>query len=157
MLRYAPSMGLPHWLSSNLQCRRRRRYGFNPCVRKIPWRRAWQPTPVILPGESHGQRSLADYRPEGHKWSDTTEVTKHSIAHVPSICTLWRFLTINRCWILSKVFSEFIEMMRFLFFNLLMWCITLWFVHTEKFLCPWDKSHLNMVYDLSNILLELVS
>ena len=30
-------------------------------VRKIPWRRAWQPTQVFLPGESHGQRSLAGY------------------------------------------------------------------------------------------------
>ena len=34
---------------------------FNPWVRKIPWRRAWQPTPVFLPGKSHGQRSLAGY------------------------------------------------------------------------------------------------
>ena len=32
-------------------------------VRKIPWRRAWQPTPVVLSGESHGQRSLAGYNP----------------------------------------------------------------------------------------------
>ena len=38
-----------------------KRRGFNPWVRKIPWRRAWQPTPVFLPGESHGQRSLAGY------------------------------------------------------------------------------------------------
>ena len=35
--------------------------GFNPCGQKIPWRRAWQPTPVFWPGESHGQRSLAGY------------------------------------------------------------------------------------------------
>ena len=35
----------------------------NPWVGKIPWRRAWQPTPVFLPGESHGQRSLAGYSP----------------------------------------------------------------------------------------------
>ena len=41
------------------QCRRCRRHGFNPWVRKKPWRRKWQPTPVFLPGESHGQRSLA--------------------------------------------------------------------------------------------------
>jgi len=40
-------------------------------VRKIPWRRAWQPTPVFLPGESHGQRSLVGYSKE----SDTTEAT----------------------------------------------------------------------------------
>ena len=43
------------------QCRRRRRCGFDPWVRKIPWRRKWQPTPVFLPGESHGQRSLVGY------------------------------------------------------------------------------------------------
>ena len=42
-------------------------------VRKIPWRREWQPTPVFLPGEFHGQRKLADYNPEGRKESDTTE------------------------------------------------------------------------------------
>ena len=44
---------------------------FNPWVGKIPWRRKWQPTPVFLPGGSHGQRSLADYSPWGHKESDT--------------------------------------------------------------------------------------
>jgi len=43
------------------------RYEFNPWVRKIPWRREWLPTPVFLPGESHGQRSLAGYSPWGHK------------------------------------------------------------------------------------------
>ena len=47
--------------------------GFDPWVRKIPWRRAWQPTPVFLPEESHGQRSLAGYSPWGHKELDATE------------------------------------------------------------------------------------
>ena len=45
------------------QCRRRKRHGFDPWVGKIPWRRAWQPTPLFLPGESHGQRSLVGYSP----------------------------------------------------------------------------------------------
>ena len=40
---------------------------------KIPWRRKWQPTPVFLPGESHGGRGLVDCSPRGHKESDTTE------------------------------------------------------------------------------------
>ena len=44
-------------------------------IRKIPWRRAWQPTPVFLPGESCVQRSLAGYSPQGCKESDMTEVT----------------------------------------------------------------------------------
>ena len=42
---------------------RLKRGGFDPCVGKIPWRRAWQPILVSLPGESHGQRSLVGYRP----------------------------------------------------------------------------------------------
>ena len=42
-------------------------------VGKIPWWRAWQPTPVFLPGKSRGQRSLVGYSPRGRKESDTTE------------------------------------------------------------------------------------
>ena len=49
------------------------RLGFDPWVRKLPWRRKWHPTPVFLPGKSQGQRSLAGYSPWGHEESDTTE------------------------------------------------------------------------------------
>ena len=51
-----------------------KRRGFHPWVRKIPWRRAQQPTPVFLPGETYGQRSMASYSPQDHKESDMTEV-----------------------------------------------------------------------------------
>ena len=50
-------------------------FRFDPRVEKIHWRRKWQPSPVFLPGEYHGQRSLAGYSPWGHKESDTTEAT----------------------------------------------------------------------------------
>ena len=46
-------------------CQCRDRHGLYPWVRKIPWRRKWQPTPVLLPGESHGWRSLVGYSPWG--------------------------------------------------------------------------------------------
>ena len=52
------------------QCTRLR---FNPWVRKVPWRRKWQPTPVFLPGKSPGQRHQAGYSPWGCKELDTTE------------------------------------------------------------------------------------
>ena len=55
---------------SACQCRRP---GFDPCVGKIPWGRERLPTPVFLPGESHGQRSLEGYSPRGCRESDTTE------------------------------------------------------------------------------------
>ena len=47
--------------------------GFDPWVGKTPWRRKWQPTPVFLPGESHGRRSLEGYSPRGPKELNTTE------------------------------------------------------------------------------------
>ena len=46
-----------------------------PGFGKIPWRKSWQPTPVFLPGESHGQRSMVGYSPWSYKESDTTEAT----------------------------------------------------------------------------------
>ena len=52
------------------QCRR---CSFDPWVGKMPWRREWQPTPVSLPGESHGQRSLVGHSPWGPKEWTTTE------------------------------------------------------------------------------------
>ena len=55
---------------------RRERLRFDPWVGKIPWRRrAWPPTPVILPGEACAQRRLAGYGPHGCKQLDTTEAT----------------------------------------------------------------------------------
>ena len=66
--------GFQQWLQRGLpagangkeltcQCRRHKRFRFDPWVGKIPWRGKWQPTPVFLPGKSHGQRSLAGYSP----------------------------------------------------------------------------------------------
>ena len=55
-----------------------RGHGLDLWVRKIPWKREWQPTPIIFPGESHGQRILAGYSPWGRKESDMTEVTQRT-------------------------------------------------------------------------------
>ena len=63
----------PWWLRQLRICLQSRRPGFDPWVRKTPWRRDWQPTLVLLPGESHGQRSLVCYSPWGHKKLDTFE------------------------------------------------------------------------------------
>ena len=69
--------GLPQWLSSKNVCLQCRRCKFYPWVRKIPWRRKWQPIPVLLPGESHGQRSLAGCYPWGRRESGMTRHTAH--------------------------------------------------------------------------------
>ena len=65
--------GLPRWLSGKEFTYQCRRHGFDPWVRKIPWRRKWQPAPIFLPRESHGPRSLAGYSPWGCKELDMAE------------------------------------------------------------------------------------
>ena len=67
------TVGYPWWFRGLSVCLQCGRPGCYPWVGKIPWRRKWQPTPVLLPGESHGWRSLVGYSPQGHKESDTTE------------------------------------------------------------------------------------
>ena len=65
--------GLPRWLSGKESSCQFRRCGFSSWVRKIPQRRKWQPTPVFLPGKSHGERSLVGYSSWGCQESDTNE------------------------------------------------------------------------------------
>ena len=60
----------PEWVP--LVAQMVKRPGFKPWVRKMPWRREWLPTPVLLPGKFHGQRSLEGYSPQGWKESDMT-------------------------------------------------------------------------------------
>ena len=64
--------------------------GSDPWTRKILWNRKWQPnTPVFLPGEFHGQRSLVGYSLWGHKESDTTEHTHtHTHTHIRRFISL---------------------------------------------------------------------
>ena len=78
--------GLPRWLSwkeSACQCRSCRKLELDPWVGKIPWRKAWQPAPVFLSGESYGQRSLVGYSPWGWKrvgydWSNLACTHAHN-------------------------------------------------------------------------------
>ena len=72
------------WLTSAFLIVLFNRPGFDPWVGKIPWRRKWQPTPVSLPGKSHGHRSLAGCSPWGRKELGTTErltLTLKGLAH----------------------------------------------------------------------------
>ena len=62
-----PIYRLLWWLNGKESSCQSRRQGFNPQVRKISWRRKWQPTPSFLPEKSHGQRSLVGYSPWAHK------------------------------------------------------------------------------------------
>ena len=84
------------WLSGwsiRLQCRRHQRHESDPWVRKIPWRRKWQPTPRFFPGESHGQRSLKNYSLQGCREWDMKEATEH--ARGPAGAVPWLLLAEN--------------------------------------------------------------
>ena len=78
---------LPKWRLGRtcLPMHKTKRCGFHPWMGETPWRKAWQPTPVFLPGKSHGRRTLVGYGTQGHKESDMTEVTQHSTVHILSI------------------------------------------------------------------------
>ena len=65
--------------------------GSVPGVRKIPWRKKWQPTRVVLPGEGHGQRSLAAYSPQGPK-----RVAHDCATHTNSTAASWLTFTLYR-------------------------------------------------------------
>ena len=87
---YYLSLGVPGGTSGKerpWQFRIHKRCRCDPWVRKIPWRGKWQPNPVFLPRESHGQRSLVGYSAWGRKVSDTTEVT---CTHTLFISIWWR-------------------------------------------------------------------
>ena len=78
MLIYTFKRGFPGGASGKepaCQCSRHKRCRFDPWVGKVPYRRTWPPTPVFLPGESYGQRSLEGYSPGGHKEVDMAEGT----------------------------------------------------------------------------------
>ena len=59
------------------------------CTSSVLWRKEWQPTPVFLSGEFHGQRSLAGHSPWGHKESDTAELLSTSLSFSPSLKCLY--------------------------------------------------------------------
>ena len=60
------------------------RSAFDPWVRKIPWSRKWQTTPIVLPGKFHGQRSLLGYSPWDSKKSDVTGGSDSEVISIPT-------------------------------------------------------------------------
>ena len=95
------------------QYRGYKRHRLDPWAKKIPWRRSWQPTPVFLPGESLGQRSLAGYSPwgckrVGHNWSDLAHTHAHKWTHahmcmclcVCVCCQKWRLVCSQYTYVL---------------------------------------------------------
>ena len=80
---------------SACQYRRHKRCGFDPWVGKIPWKRKWQPTPIFLPGKSHGQRSLVCYSPWCCKLSNSTTASNR---YETLLHNAWNLSTVDvRC------------------------------------------------------------
>ena len=92
-----------------------KRCGFDLRAGKTPWRRAWQPTPVFLPGESHAQRSLAGYGPWGRKESDMTEHTHTPMNNLLKITLIHqhhRHYTLLRLCNPKPTFTQFLVGMK---------------------------------------------
>ena len=94
---------------STCQCRRHKRHGLYPWVGKIPWRRAWQPTPVSLLREAHGQRSLAGYIVHGVAKNQTwlkwlcTEHDAFCIWLLPFSMRFWSLFTLKHASVLPLI------------------------------------------------------
>ena len=132
---YSLPLGFPGGASGKepaCQWRRYKRCRFNLWVGKIPWRRAWQPTPVFLPGESHGQKTLTGYS-QGCKKSAKTE------ACLPP-SSLWG-LTFLLMLVRSKPRIS-ITLVFFLFF----FFITLVFVKEKKDLSVFPSKNKALLY-----------
>ena len=89
-------LGFPGGAESKEPTCQWRRHRFNPWVRKIPWRGAWQPTPIFLPGESHGQWSLAGYMGLQRVAHDCSDVARGSI---------WSFQPLDLNLLLQEICS----------------------------------------------------
>ena len=85
------------WLGHSVLAMAQRRHGFvDPWIKKIPWKRKWQPTPVFLTGKSHEQRAQVGYSPWGHKELDMTE-RMHTHAHTKTSSAITiRKLTVGK-------------------------------------------------------------
>ena len=121
-----PHLGFPGSASGKelvFQCRRHKRHGFDPWLRKIPWRTAWQPSSVFLPGESHGQRSLVVYGPQdcrdGHNWSDFACIHASSFGGLTRERSLAKLL--GRIHFLAVVWQSPIFFFFFFFFFFANW------------------------------------
>ena len=101
-------LGLPWWLRGQSICRQ---CGFNHWVRKTPWRRKWQPTPVLLPGKSHGQRSLVGYS----RWDDKESDTIERLHFLISIHDYWKNHSFDYRTFVAKVVSLLFLFMLFRF------------------------------------------
>ena len=124
-----------------LQCKKP---GFDSWVRKIPWRREWQATPVFLPGESHGHKSLVGYSPWGRTESDKTKQLTLSYFHFhchfylhlrTPISVPHLILNLGRdymCHSLASLLSQY-----------LMGYISI-FVHLSWRITSWEKSSLTI-------------
>ena len=93
------------------QCRRYKRRQFDPWVRKLLWRSAQQPTPVFLPGESHGERSLVGYRPVIKSWTQLKWLsTVHTLGRAWTsdhrICQAETLFPLDLDHMLSKLLSH---------------------------------------------------
>ena len=132
----------------------RGRCGFNLWVMKIPWRKKWQLTPVLLPGEFHWQRSPVDIEhkvAKRHDWAHTHTcslvIDGHYCFEVYSLYAHFvESFIINSCRFFSNAFSVSVEILVwFLLLILSIWYID-WFIDVDHPYIPENKSHLIMVY-----------
>ena len=138
------------------QCRRHKRHGFNPWVRKISWRRKWQPTSVFLPGESHGQHNLEGYSPWGHTETPPNQLSTDNKFYYVALETMRVWECYSCSYKSSQTFSHnravFKSMYSYLFICIFVQfysCQPLYFVRLRCISCFFSVStDLNSEWDI---------
>ena len=99
--------GLPKWLSGKESACQSRRLGFHSWVGKIPWRRKWQLTPVFLPQETHGQRTVVGYSPWSCKETQLKQLSTYMVYLVHSFSFMF---SINICLVIVISYVLYVSM-----------------------------------------------
>ena len=134
---YQNGLNLLLFVCDDLQCRKRKSCRFNPWIRKIPWRRAWQSTTIFLPGESHGQRNLVGYTVHGVAKELNSLATKWNKTKYSLLMTLSAFgmeASISACDCVCVLFI-------LISLHTLSMC-EVWRVHREGGWCLWCQNNL---------------
>ena len=149
------SLGLPWWLRWQSICLQCGKPEFNPWVQKILWRRIWPSTPVLLPGKSHGWRSLVGYSPQGFTESDTTERLHYHFHFLWLILSFFHFLLHwfmnqrSKKW--KRALISVLWASGVLLECLLQKCVTMWggWCYCLKLFYDDDGKEWSRLYDLS--------